>query len=89
MSQLFNKEVNAQKENLKNTSRVHASSHKPIKKCEIKMKETKKKQHACKNVFDGRKHFIGRIRKTGENDLDNFRVNNSGHNEGILCLVNG
>ena len=36
---VFDKEVNAQKESLKNTSRVHASSHKPTKKCGMKMKQ--------------------------------------------------
>ena len=42
-----------------------------------------------KNVFDGRNHFIGCIQKTGENDLDKLRANVSGHNEGVICLVNG
>ena len=54
----------------------------------MKMKE-RKKRCARKNVIDGRKRFIGRIRKTGENDLDKRRANDSGHNEGIICLVNG
>ena len=26
--------------------------------------------------------------KTGENDLDKLHVNDSGHNEGTICLVN-
>ena len=52
--------------------------------------ETKKKtMRMRKNVIDGRKHFIGCLRKTGENDLDKLRVNDSGHNEGTICLVNG
>ena len=42
MNELFDKEVNAQKESLKNTSGVHASSRMPTKKCAMKMKETKK-----------------------------------------------
>ena len=42
MSELFDKEVNAQKESLKKTSGVHASSHMPTKKCAMKMKETNK-----------------------------------------------
>ena len=42
MSKLFNKEVNAQKESLKKTSGVHASSLMPTKKCAMKMKETNK-----------------------------------------------
>ena len=42
MSELFDKEVNAQKESLKKTSGVHASSRMPTKKCAMKMKETNK-----------------------------------------------
>ena len=44
MSELFDKEVNAQKESFKKTSGVHASSPKPTKKYAMKMKETKKKE---------------------------------------------
>ena len=67
MSELFDKEVNAQKEK---SSGVHAS---PRKKCAMKMKQRnketrKKKRRARKNVIDGRKHYIGRLRKTGEDD---------------------
>ena len=28
------------------------------------------------------------MQRTGENDLDKLRVNDCGHNEGIICLVN-
>ena len=38
MSELFDKQVNAQKEILKKPSGVHASSCKPTKKCAMKMK---------------------------------------------------
>ena len=67
MSELFDKEVNAQKEK---SSGVHAS---PRKKCAMKMKQRnketrKKKRRARKNVIDGRRHYIGRLRKTGEDD---------------------
>ena len=65
MSELFDKEVNAQKEK---SSGVHAS---PRKKCAMKMKQRnkqEKKRRARKNVIDGRKHYIGRLRKTGEDD---------------------
>ena len=57
MSELFDKEVNAQKENFKKTSGVHASSHKPTKKCAMKTKETKKKRCAHQNVIDVRKYL--------------------------------
>ena len=49
----------------------------------------RKKRCTHKNVFDGRKHFIRCIRKTGEKNLDKLCVNNSGHNESTICLVNG
>ena len=42
-----------------------------------------------KNVFGGRKPFIKCTQRTGENDLNKLRVNDSGHNEGTICLVNG
>ena len=90
MSELFDKEVNAQKES---TSGVHASSRMPTKKCAMKIKETnketRKKRHTRKNVFGGRKPFIRHTQRTGENDLHKLRVNDSGHNKGTICLVNG
>ena len=41
MSELLDKQMNAQKKSLKNTSGVHASSHKPTKKHVMKMKAEK------------------------------------------------
>ena len=38
MSELLDKQVNAQKEKIA-TSRVHVSSRKPMKKCAMEMKE--------------------------------------------------
>ena len=64
----------------------------PTKKCAMKMKETKKqekKRHVRIKVFGGRKPFIRRRQRTGENDLHKLRVNDSGHNEGTIRLVNG
>ena len=49
MSELFDKEVNAQKENLNKTSGIHASSRKPTKKCVMKMKERNKVTKKEKN----------------------------------------
>ena len=45
MNELFDKEMNAQKESLKKTSGVHASSRMSTKKCAMKRKETKKKKN--------------------------------------------
>ena len=80
--------VSSQKESLKKYfrgSRKLPQAHEKV--CDEN--ETKKQNDTRKNVIDGRKHFIGRLRKTDENDLDKLRVNNSGHNEGTICLVNG
>ena len=98
MNEIFDKEVNAQKECLKKyfcDSRKLPQTHEKV--CdENETKKQRKKRHVRKNVFGGRKPFIRRTQRTGENDLDKvrvngldkLRVNNSGHNEGTICLVN-
>ena len=43
----------------------------------------KEKQCKHKNVIDGRKNFIGCIRKT---NLDQLRINDSEYNEGTICF---
>ena len=89
MSELLDKQVNAQKENLKKYFRgSHELPQAHEKVCDEN--ETKKKNNVhVKNVIDGRKHFIGRLHKTSEDDWDKLPDNNSGHNEGTICLVNG
>ena len=52
-------------------------------------KKQRKKRRARKKVFGGRKPFIRRAQRTGENPLDKLRANDSGYNEGTICLVNG
>ena len=56
---------------------------------ENETKKQRKKRRTRKNVIDGRKPFIRRIQRTGENNLNKLRVNDSGHNEGTICLLNG
>ena len=57
MSELLDKQVNVQKESLKKTSGVYASSRKPTKKvCDEN--ERKKKQLPRKNFCGDRKDFI-------------------------------
>ena len=51
MSELFDKEVNAQN-SLKKTSRVQTSLHKPTKNVRWQCKKT------IKNIFDGSKGFM-------------------------------
>ena len=91
MSELFDKEVNAQKESLKKYlrgSRKLPQAHEKV--CdENETKKQRKKRRARKKVFGGRKPFIRRAQRTGENDLNKLRANDSGYNEGTICLVNG
>ena len=58
MSELLDKQVNAQKEK---TSGVHASSRKPTKKVcnENERNKQRKKRRVHKNIIDGRRAFIG------------------------------
>ena len=56
---------------------------------ETNKQRNKKIRRTHKNVIHGRKLFITTIPKTGENNLHELRVNNSGYNEGTICLVNG
>ena len=89
MSELFDKEVNAQKESLKRNfwgSRKLPYAHENVCDENERNKQTRKKR---RNVFGERKPFIRRTQRTGENDLHNLQVNDSGHNEGTICLVNG
>ena len=51
--------------------------------------ENERKNDAHKNVIDGRKPFIKCTQRTGENNLNERRVNDFGHNEGTICLLNG
>ena len=65
----------------------------PTKKCAMKMKQRNKEEvnDARVKMFlvEGSPAFIRRTQRTGENDLNKLRVNDSGHNEGTICLVNG
>ena len=65
ISELLDKQVNVQKESLKKTSVVHENSHKPTKKCAMKMKEERKKQLPRKNFCGERKDFIRPYQKNG------------------------
>ena len=93
MSELFDKEVNAQKESLKKYfrgSRKLPQAHEKLcDENETKKQTKKKKRRERKKVFGGRKPFIRRAQRTVENDLDKLRANDSGYNEGTICLVNG
>ena len=73
MSELLDKQVNAQKEK---TSGVHASSRKPTKKVcdENERNKEEKKRRARKNIIDGRRAFIGYLRKTRAMDINQLQL---------------
>ena len=59
MSELLENKVNALKVSLKNTSGVHVSSRKPMKKCAMKMKQ--RKNDVCVKILlmEGGTYRIG------------------------------
>ena len=82
MSELLDKQVNAQKE------KIFRGSRKLPQKCAMKMKgggEEKKKRHARKNYIHGRKPFIILILRNCESDLHEPQGNDYEYNEGIIC----
>ena len=89
MSELVDKQVNVQKESLKKLLGFTQNSHKPTKKCAMKMKERnkqRKKQRVPKIFFDGRNEFIRRVRKTRVMDIKQLQVNDSSYIEGTYYL---
>ena len=67
MTELLDKQVNVQKENLKKSSRIHASSCKPTKKVcdENERKKEEKKTTAASNFFLWKEGFIRPYQQTG------------------------
>ena len=64
MSELFDKQVNAQKEENFRGSRKLPQAHEKV--CdENERKKEEKKRRALKNVIDGRRAFIGSVCKSG------------------------
>ena len=81
MSELFNIQVNAQKENLKKYFggiwELPQAHKKVCDENETNKQRRKKKRRAPKIFFDGRKEFIRRVRKTRAMDIKRFLVNDS------------
>ena len=75
MSELLDKQANVQKESLKKTSGVHASSRKPTKKCAMKNDTKKQRKKEEKNDCRVKKFFVeGRIYKAVSEDwLNRYR----------------
>ena len=59
-------------------------------KCAMKMKQRKKeKRRLHKIFFDDRKDFVWLLLKLDITYVDELQDNNSLHNKGTICLVNG
>ena len=90
MSELLNKQVNAQKEKIFWGSRKLPQAHKkcapasPQKVCD-ENERRRKKRHACKNDIHGRKLFITLILRNCESNLREPQGNDYEYNEGTTC----
>ena len=80
MSELLDKQVNAQKEKIFRGSRKLPQAHEKV--CDEN--ERRKKQHVCKNDIHGRKPFITLILRNCENDLHKPQGNDYEYNEGTI-----
>ena len=60
-----------------------------MKMKESRKKERKRKRRPRKNFFDDRKDFVWLLLKLDVTDVDELQDNNSLHNKGTICLVNG
>ena len=86
MSELLDKQVNAQKEKTFRGSRKLPASRKPTKKvCDENERRRRKKRHAHKNDIHGRKPFITLILRNCESDLHEPQGNDYEYNEGTIC----
>ena len=77
MSELLDKQVNVQKESLKKTSAVHASSRKPTKKvCDENERKKQRKKERRKKTTAASKKFLwkeGLYKAVSEDWLNRFR----------------
>ena len=84
MSELLDKQVNAQKEKIFRGSRKLPQAHKKV--CdENERRRRKKTTRARKNYIHGRKPFITLILRNCESDLLEPQGNNYEYNEGTIC----
>ena len=66
---------------------IHVGVTQAHEKCAMEIKEKKRQPH--KKNFDDRKDFVWLLLKLDMTDVDELQVNNSSHNKGTICLVNG
>ena len=88
MSELVDKQVNEQKESLKITSGIYVKLPQAHEKVCDENERNKEKKRRAPKIFDLRKEFIRRVRKTGVMDIKRLQVNDSSYIEGTICLVN-
>ena len=87
MSELLDKQVNAQKEKIFRSSRKLPQAHKKV--CnENESRIIRKNDAHVKSIIHGRKPFIMPKQKTGGNDLHKLLGNDCGYNEGTICVLN-
>ena len=80
MSELFDKEMNAQKESLKKNfrgSRKLPHAHEKVCNENERNKQIRKKTTGAKNIFVVRKEFIILVRKARVMDIKRLQLNNS------------
>ena len=91
MSELLDKQVNAQKEKIFRGSRKLLQAHEKV--CDENesriMSKIRKKRRTRNSIIHGRKPFITPKQKTAENDLHELLGNDCGYNESTICIVNG
>ena len=87
MSELFDKEVNAQKESLQKLPVFTQAPTSPQKVCDENETKKQEKRQVPKIFFDGRKEFISHVWKTGVMDIKRLQVTDSSYIEGTICLV--
>ena len=87
MSELLDKQVNAQNEKIFRGSSKLPQAHEKV--CNENESKIRKKQRTRKSIIHGRKPFITPKPKTSENDLHELLGNDCGCNEGTICAVKG
>ena len=85
MSELLDKQVNAQKEKIFRGSRKLPQAHEKVCDENERRRRRKKKRHARKNYIHGRKPIITLILRNRESDLHEPQGNDYEYNEGTIC----
>ena len=90
MSELLDKQVNAQKEKIFRGSRKLPQALEKVydenERRRRRRRRRRKKRHASKNYIHGRKPFITLILRNCESDLHEPQGNDYEYNEGILFV---